>query len=95
MRQGKSLVIAAWPQQDASPLYVDEEAVRQFGALQELVRTIRNARNEYKVEPARKIQVRARCCYQSIANCCYYSRYCLLLRLRFAATVPLMGAHHP
>ncbi len=54
--EGKSLVIAAWPQQDAAPLYVDEEAVRQFTALQELVRTIRNARNEYKVEPARKIQ---------------------------------------
>jgi len=53
---GTSLVIAAWPQQDGAPLHVDEEAVRQFTSLQELVRTIRNARNEYKVEPGRKIQ---------------------------------------
>lgn len=53
---GKSLVIASWPQQDATPLHVDQEALRQFGSLQELVRTIRNARNEYKVEPGRKIQ---------------------------------------
>ena len=54
--EGKSLVIAQWPQQDATPLYVDQEAVRQFTSVQDLVRTIRNARNQYKVEPARKIQ---------------------------------------
>jgi valyl-tRNA synthetase len=54
---GKSLVIAAWPQGDKTPLHVDTEALAQYSALQELVRTIRNSRNEYKVEPGRKIQV--------------------------------------
>jgi valyl-tRNA synthetase len=49
-------MVAPWPQQsDTAPLPVDTTATARFEALQALVRSIRNARAEYKVEPARKI----------------------------------------
>jgi len=53
--QGDSLMIAPWPQRDGAPLAVDEEAVAQFESMQALVRSIRNARAEYRVEPAKKV----------------------------------------
>ena len=40
-------------------LPVDEEAIAQFDSFQSLVRSIRNARAEYKVEPAKKIGAEA------------------------------------
>jgi valyl-tRNA synthetase len=46
-----ALIVAQWPTAAA----VDETALRQFGHLQELVRGIRNARAENKVEQARRI----------------------------------------
>jgi valyl-tRNA synthetase len=46
-----ALIIAGWPQ--ARP--VDQEALDHFGHLQEVVRGIRNARAENKVEQARRI----------------------------------------
>eukprot|EP00953_Heterococcus_sp_UTEX-ZZ885_P026833 14459-Heterococcus_DN1.PRE.3 len=53
---GDALMVAPWPQQsDTAPLPVDTTATARFQALQALVRSIRNARAEYKVEPARKI----------------------------------------
>ena len=55
--KGPSLVIASWPQPDTDTLHVDTEAVTQFSSVQELVRMIRNTRNEYKVEPGRKIAI--------------------------------------
>ena len=55
--KGPSLVIASWPQPDTETLHVDTEAVTQFSSVQELVRMIRNTRNEYKVEPGRKIAI--------------------------------------
>ena len=47
----EALIVAAWPQ--AGTLY--EEAAAEFERLRELVTTIRAARAEYKVEPARWI----------------------------------------
>jgi len=53
---GDSIMIAPWPQQrDADALPVDAAAVAQFGAFQELTRSVRNARAEYRVEPAKRI----------------------------------------
>jgi valyl-tRNA synthetase len=56
----RSVMLADWPQlQDEagseSALPTDATAVRQFGSLQATVRSIRNARAEYGVDPGRKI----------------------------------------
>jgi len=48
-----ALIIAQWPQFDAS--LVDEAAEQQFGLVQEVVTRIRDARNQMNVEPARRI----------------------------------------
>jgi valyl-tRNA synthetase len=48
-----ALIIAPWPQFDAS--LVDEAAEQQFGLVQEVVTRIRDARNQMNVEPARRI----------------------------------------
>ncbi len=47
------LILAQWPEADER--YLDSEAEAQFGLLMELVRGIRNARAEYKVEPGQQI----------------------------------------
>jgi len=47
-----ALISAAWPERN---LPVDEESIRMFNRLQALVRSIRNARSEYQVEPAKRI----------------------------------------
>jgi valyl-tRNA synthetase len=57
----RSVMLADWPQlQDEagseSALPTDAAAVRQFGSLQATVRSIRNARAEYGVDPGRKIR---------------------------------------
>ena len=48
-------MISQWPQRDETPLPVDKAAVTRFGTMQELVRSIRNARAEYRVEPGKKV----------------------------------------
>jgi len=53
--EGPSLMIAPWPQRDDIALPTDDEAVAQFGSLQALARSVRNARAEYRVEPGKKI----------------------------------------
>ena len=45
--RGDSLMAAAWPVEGETALHVDTEAVAAFGAIQALVRAIRNARAEY------------------------------------------------
>ncbi|NDJ77565.1 MAG: valine--tRNA ligase [Chloroflexi bacterium] len=47
------LILAEWPQQDER--FLDDQAETEFAILMELVRGIRNARAEYKVEPSRRI----------------------------------------
>ena len=47
------LILAEWPA--ASPALLDAEAEGQFTILMDLVRGIRNARAEYKVEPGQRI----------------------------------------
>jgi valyl-tRNA synthetase len=49
---GDALIIAPWPEPD--PL--DEQAETQMGPIMEMVRSIRNARAEYEVEPSRAIE---------------------------------------
>jgi valyl-tRNA synthetase len=51
--EGEALIVARWPQADEA--WLDDEAERQMNLLIELVRGVRNVRDEYKVEPARKI----------------------------------------
>jgi len=52
---GPSLMVASWPQRDDALLPTDEGAVRDFESLQALVRSVRNARSEYRVEPGKLI----------------------------------------
>jgi valyl-tRNA synthetase len=49
--EAPALIVARWPEPGA----VDQEALERFSHLQELVRSIRNARAEKKVEQARRI----------------------------------------
>ena len=51
--EGDALIIARWPQADEA--YFDDAAETALTALIEMVRGIRNVRDEYKVEPGRKI----------------------------------------
>jgi len=53
-RQG-ALIMASWPQADKH--YINPEAERQMSLLTELVRGVRLAREEYGVEPGRKISI--------------------------------------
>lgn len=50
----ESLMIASWPEESQGRL--DEEAEAQMALIMELVRTIRNIRSEYNVEPAKRIK---------------------------------------
>ncbi len=50
-----ALIVAPWPYADL--LFVDDEAERQFGLLQEVITRIRDARNQMNVESARRISV--------------------------------------
>ncbi|KAJ1618377.1 tRNA synthetases class I-domain-containing protein [Pavlovales sp. CCMP2436] len=55
-RKGETLMLAAWPRMaGAPPLPIDALALDHFGKFQDTVRAVRNARAEYKVEPAKKI----------------------------------------
>ncbi|PJF25916.1 MAG: hypothetical protein CUN53_10350 [Phototrophicales bacterium] len=49
----RPLIISRYPTADAQ--YLDEEAERQMLALIDLIRGVRNVRDQYNVEPARKI----------------------------------------
>lgn len=53
---GQSLMTAAWPSGGS----IDQDSMQRFERLQTLVRSIRNARAEYQVEPGRKIPVTLR-----------------------------------
>ncbi len=52
-RTGKPLILASWP--DADSGYEDDAAETHMQMLIDLVRGIRNVRDEYQVEPSRKI----------------------------------------
>ena len=51
--EGESLMITHWPQQSYTG--VDEETEVQMAIVIEIIRTIRNIRSEYNVEPAKRI----------------------------------------
>ncbi len=50
---GDALIMAAYPQADAA--YIDDAAEAQMTLLIDLIRGVRNTRDEYNVEPSRKI----------------------------------------
>jgi valyl-tRNA synthetase len=50
--EGEALIVAPWP--EAGP--TDEKAEEDMALVMEMVHAIRNARAEYKVEPARRIE---------------------------------------
>jgi len=52
---GDSLMLAPWPQLTDTPLATDPAAVDRFSSLQALVRAVRGARAEYRVEPGKRI----------------------------------------
>jgi valyl-tRNA synthetase len=49
-----ALIIAPYPQADAS--FLDDEAERQISLIMDIVRSIRNARAEFGVDPAKQIE---------------------------------------
>ncbi|MEP7359693.1 MAG: class I tRNA ligase family protein, partial [Anaerolineales bacterium] len=49
--EAPALMVARWPEAGA----VDQEALQQFGHMQDIVRAIRNARSENKVEQGRRV----------------------------------------
>lgn len=51
--EGEALIVRKWPQ--ANPSAVDDESEAQMSILIDIIRTIRNTRSEYNVEPAKKI----------------------------------------
>mmetsp|Transcript_25053 Transcript_25053/g.81002 ORF Transcript_25053/g.81002 Transcript_25053/m.81002 type:complete len:426 (+) Transcript_25053:105-1382(+) len=54
--QGESIMVSHWPlMEGGGELHRDGDAEAEFASLQALVRSVRNARAEYKVNPARKI----------------------------------------
>lgn len=54
-QQGPALIVARWPQADAS--YIDEAAEAQMNILIELVRQIRDIRNnEYNIDPGKRLK---------------------------------------
>lgn len=53
--EGEALIIADWPQ--ANTAYFDDTAETQMDILMDMVRGIRNVRNEYEVEPSRKFTI--------------------------------------
>jgi len=50
--EGEALIVAPWPEADP----MDEAAEAEMALIMEIVRAIRNARAEYKVEPGRRIE---------------------------------------
>jgi valyl-tRNA synthetase len=52
--EGEALIIAKWPQAEAA--YINEQAESDMNLLIELVRGIRNTRDEYNVEAKRKLK---------------------------------------
>jgi len=53
--QGPSIMVSDWPQTQGEVLPMDARAVATFSSIQGLVRSVRNARAEYNVEPGKKI----------------------------------------
>lgn len=51
----ESLMISHWPQMEDEVLPIDQSAISKFNDIQELIRSIRNARAEYDVQPGKKI----------------------------------------
>jgi len=50
---GEALIVASWP--EAGTEVDDEESIRRFELLREIIRTIRNARAEKRIDPGRRI----------------------------------------
>lgn len=54
-------MLAQWPQLENEVLYVDDDAITNFTSIQNIIRSIRNARAEYNVEAGKKISVIIQC----------------------------------
>ena len=53
--KGESIMIAPWPLLEGQTNAIDEKSISTFQDIQALVRAVRNARAEYKVEAGKKI----------------------------------------
>jgi len=51
----EALIVAKWPDRYAMDNW-DDEFIKDFGLIQDIVRGIRNLRSEYKIAPARKLE---------------------------------------
>lgn len=87
--EGDALIVAEWPKADTSYLDVEAEATMQN--LMELVAGIRNTRNEYNIEPARKLTgVVVTHSMREILDAYGYlfARLCNISEIQFAQTAP-------
>jgi valyl-tRNA synthetase len=84
--QGEALIIASWPRVDEH--YLDDQTEREMTLLIDLVRGIRNVRDEYSVEPSRRITALA--AYSDHADLVEQNSY-LFARLCNVSTVRMMA----
>ncbi|MCK6577658.1 MAG: valine--tRNA ligase [Anaerolineae bacterium] len=84
--QSEALILAEWPQADAA--YFDDAAEAEMTLLIDLVRGIRNVREQYNVEPSRKITaiIQPGSHHAAIESCGYmFARLCNVAEYRFTA----------
>lgn len=87
--EGEALIVAAWPEVDAS--YLDAEAETTMQTVMELVVGIRNTRNEYDIEPSKKLTgvVITGTMRESLEAYSYiFARLCNVNELQFAESAP-------
>ncbi len=94
--EGEALIVARWPEADNA--WIDDQAEREMSLIIELIRGVRNVRDEYKVEPARKISALAAAGeYASLIERYGYvlARLCNVTKLEFlqpGAGIPTQAA---
>ncbi|HYO88268.1 MAG TPA: valine--tRNA ligase [Candidatus Limnocylindrales bacterium] len=84
--EGEALIMARWPEADEA--WIDDSAERDMNLLIDLVRGVRVVRDEYKVEPARKISALASAGEYALLLERYafmLARLCNVVRLDFLA----------
>lgn len=87
--EGDALIVAEWPEADTS--YLDAEAEATMQNLMELVVGIRNTRNEYNIEPSKKLTgvVVTHSMRETLDTYGYlFARLCNISEIQFAQIAP-------
>ncbi|MCB9435717.1 MAG: valine--tRNA ligase [Anaerolineales bacterium] len=87
--EGEALIVESWPEVDVS--YLDAEAEASMQTIMELVVGIRNTRNEYAIEPSKKLTgvVITETMRETLEAYSYiFARLCNVNELQFADAAP-------